>query len=243
MKKVIMCYLSLEVLGLTCDYFFENIIPLYHIWLTYIIEFMVALIICHIVLQPFEKIKLSKTKYEVIPSILVFSICLSMLGSKFIHLLALKIPKNVQHLPSTQFFILSVFIAPLAEEFFFRHFLLGYLLKINHQKKYLIVVMFTAFLFGLTHWTSGYGIMTFAFILGIGYGLIYAYTNDIKLCILCHFCNNLIVFLASLLPNRTSNVSNSSFISSMFIFLIMFFICIRLLSSLRSNYRENEISK
>lgn len=235
-----MCYFVLEILGLICDYYFENTVSIsYRIWITYIVEFTGGLIMCNLVLQPYKKIKLSKIETNIIPVIIVLSISLSMLGSKSIQLLSLKIPQSVQHLPSLQFFILSVIIAPLAEEFFFRHFLLGYLLKVKFQKKYLIAVIFSAFLFGLTHWTSGFGIMTFAFILGVGYGTIYVYTKNITLCFICHFCNNLLVFLASLPPHETNRVSGSSYESSLIIFLIMLAVSIKLLLILRDKYYEN----
>ncbi len=240
MKKILICYLSLEIIGLICDYFLKSSVSfIYHIWATYIIEFVGGLIICSKILQPYKYQKLAKIEFNTIPLILILSISLSILGSKSIQLLSLKISQNVQHFPSLHFFVLSVIIAPVAEEFFFRYFLLGHLLKIKFQRNYLITVVFSAFLFGLTHWTSGFGIMTFAFVLGIGYGMIYVYTKNITLCIFCHFCNNLLVFLASLIPHETNRVSNSSYLSSLIIFLIMLTVSIKLLLILRDKYYEN----
>ena len=93
--------------------------------------------------------------------------------------------------------IISIAIIPgIFEELFFRKALID--LTSKYSKKFALI--FSALLFGFVHMNLSQGL--FAFIIGIVFGSIYLYTNDIKLTMFIHFINNGFAALEMILPER-----------------------------------------
>ncbi|WP_052356506.1 CPBP family intramembrane glutamic endopeptidase [[Clostridium] dakarense] len=85
------------------------------------------------------------------------------------------------------FFIQTVIIAPILEEFLFRRVILNGLLS-KYKNNYKKAIIISALIFGIAHLNIPQGIN--AFILGIILGGIYYYTGYMKLSIFAHFINN-----------------------------------------------------
>jgi membrane protease YdiL (CAAX protease family) len=63
-------------------------------------------------------------------------------------------------------------------------------------KNYQIIgLIFTAIIFGLTHFSGGFSLVLLAIISGFGYGFVYMRTGYIESAILLHFLINLSHFL------------------------------------------------
>ena len=93
--------------------------------------------------------------------------------------------------------IISIAIIPgIFEELFFRKALID--LTSKYSKKFALI--FSALLFGFVHMNLSQGLFTF--IIGIVFGAIYLYTNDIKLTMFIHFVNNGFAALEMILPER-----------------------------------------
>ena len=93
--------------------------------------------------------------------------------------------------------IISVAVIPgIFEELFFRKALID--LTSKYSKKFALI--FSAVLFGFVHMNLSQGL--FAFIIGIVFGAIYLYTNDIKLTMIIHFINNGFATLEMILPEK-----------------------------------------
>lgn len=222
MKKVIICYLVLEICGIFFEYFLKSIINVQlYIWVRYVFMFSLAFFACFLI---FEKVKMYDVKFPSLKSILIvipISLFLTVLSVCIIKLSMLPISKLNQPLSIIQYFILAVIIAPVIEELFFRNILLRKLIEtgIFNQIYNKFAVMFIAFLFGLAHWSFGLTTIIYTFICGVGYGLIYTYSKNIILCIVAHMLNNFIAFLGSLQTHNTNHSTNYS--SQNFIFLIL----------------------
>lgn len=213
MKKVIFCYLVLEICGFFCDFIFKNTINIQlHVWLSYCIEFSVALLFCHFILKSKTIDSFKIPKLNALTTVIVLSFCITLLAVSIVKLSMIESVKTIQHLSKLQYFILAVIIAPVVEELFFRYFLLGKLLKIEsiYQKRNNFNVVFIAFLFGLAHWTSGLTAIIYTFTCGVCYGFIYLYSQNIFLCIVAHSINNLISFVGNLLPPKADNLNYES---------------------------------
>jgi membrane protease YdiL (CAAX protease family) len=104
----------------------------------------------------------------------------------------LKLFRNIHDQPYA-FFFMAVVAAPLLEEALFRGIILDGFLK-NYKPWHAIFA--SALLFAVIHGNLTQGIG--AFVLGILFGWIYWNTNSIIPCILLHFINNLIAFVANL---------------------------------------------
>jgi uncharacterized protein len=87
-------------------------------------------------------------------------------------------------------FLYLVLIAPIVEEVLFRGIMLEGL-----SKKYspVVSIMFTSFLFGISH-INPWQIL-FTFILGLLFGWLYLKTRSLVPSIFCHILNNLVSFL------------------------------------------------
>ena len=91
--------------------------------------------------------------------------------------------------------ILALAVTPaIFEELFFRKAIIDFTIK--YGKKFALI--FSALLFGILHMNLSQGL--FAFIVGLIFGVIYLYTNDIKFTILVHFINNGFATLELILP-------------------------------------------
>lgn len=93
--------------------------------------------------------------------------------------------------------VTNLFFVCLAEEGFFRGFIQKYLCLTLRRVSYgnTIAIIFSAILFGLSHFMGGPRYIMLATIAGIGYGWIYWRTQRIEASILTHFLLNLIHFL------------------------------------------------
>lgn len=91
--------------------------------------------------------------------------------------------------------ILTLSVTPaIFEELFFRKAIIDFLSP--HGKK--MALLISALLFGMIHMNLSQGL--FAFIIGLIFGGIYLYTNDIKVTMFIHFINNGIGALGMILP-------------------------------------------
>lgn len=103
--------------------------------------------------------------------------------------------------------VINLFFVCLAEEGFFRGFIQKYLCLILRRVSYgnTIAIIFSAILFGLSHFLGGPRYIILATIAGIGYGWIYWRTQRIEAAILTHFSLNLIHFLFFTYPALANN--------------------------------------
>ena len=118
-------------------------------------------------------------------------------------------------------YIVTIALIPaIFEELFFRKALIDFSRK--YGKIFAIIV--SAIIFGLAHMNLSQFI--FAVLMGIIFGAIYIYSNDIKLPILLHFLNNGYVAFSNVL--LTNGIINENFIEkfNLIIFLISIFILI-----------------
>ena len=227
MKKILVCYLILEGCGLSCNYFFDGVINIQlNIWLSYIINFSVAILCCFFILKKNIVFKINNIQVKSFLMIIPISICISLLAISVTKLLRFEAIKHDQHLPYYQHLVLSVLVAPIVEELYFRYFLLEKILSTKYfsKNKDIIGVLFIGLLFGLSHWASGLSIMFYTLILGIGYGFIYLYSQNIILSIFAHFLNNLMSFmvLSNIQSTNSINHNNShNLLFSSIVFLIM----------------------
>lgn len=94
--------------------------------------------------------------------------------------------------------IVAMAIIPgIFEELFFRKAIIDFTAPYGKN----FALLFSALLFGIIHMNLSQGL--FAFIIGILFGIIYLYTNDIKLTMFIHFLNNGYAALAMILPENT----------------------------------------
>lgn len=100
-------------------------------------------------------------------------------------------------LPPLDFMIIwslkMLFFTVLAEEIFFRYFLLNAIRDFTYSLKYKneIALIGSSVLFGIAHFSGGIHFVFLAFIAGLFYGAIYMKTNKIEAAILLHFSLNL----------------------------------------------------
>lgn len=93
--------------------------------------------------------------------------------------------------------VLALAVTPaIFEELFFRKAIIDFSSKFS--KKFALI--FSALLFGIIHMNLSQGL--FAFIIGIIFGIIYLYTNDVKLTMIIHFINNGFAALEMILPEN-----------------------------------------
>ena len=185
-----------------------------------------------------EKVKTDKkikAKYCVIglSLIVILQAILSYLFSK------IGLDYNVVELVETEgkfslltaiLYIVTIALVPaIFEELFFRKAL------IDFSKKYgkVFAIIISAIIFGLAHMNLSQFI--FAFLLGIIFGTIYVYSNDIKLTILLHFLNNGYVALFTVL--LTNGIIGENFVEKFN--LIVFIISVIVLIVATINFIKN----
>ena len=95
-----------------------------------------------------------------------------------------------------------LFLTIFPEEFFFRFFLQNNIINLLKKSQFfktknyqIIGLIFTAIIFGLTHFSGGFSLVLLAIISGFGYGFVYMRTGYIESAILLHFLINLSHFL------------------------------------------------
>lgn len=161
------------------------------IWLSFD-KIMIAVLFILIAKISFEKeykwFHLLKKVFFYWIALLVIIIPLSLL-SDFIVL-------DIKLLPLEFFIVWSfkmLFFTVLAEELFFRYFLLNAIKDFAKNLKYKneIALLISSLLFGIAHFGGGISFMLLAFVAGFFYGLIYIKTNKIESSILLHFLLNL----------------------------------------------------
>ena len=97
--------------------------------------------------------------------------------------------------------IKMIFLTIFAEEFFFRFFMQNSVILLFKNSKYfsknsqIIGLIFTAIIFGLTHFSQGFIFILLATICGFFYGLIFIRTRYIEASILLHFLINFTHFI------------------------------------------------
>lgn len=92
-------------------------------------------------------------------------------------------------------FVLTLAVVPgIFEELFFRKALIDF----TRPYGKIFALIFSSLLFGMLHLNASQGL--FAFIVGLIFGIIYLYTNDIKLTMLIHFINNGFGAITMVLP-------------------------------------------
>ncbi len=92
-------------------------------------------------------------------------------------------------------FILAISVTPaIFEELFFRKAVISF----TKQYGTTFALIFSALLFGMLHMNLSQ--FLFAFIIGIVFGMIYLYTNDIKITMFIHFINNGLAAIELILP-------------------------------------------
>lgn len=96
-------------------------------------------------------------------------------------------------------------IGPIVEELLFRGILLRSLLEKFYQKPFKAII-YTSLVFGFVHLNLVQGILSF--LGGIILGVIYYYTKSIKLCIITHILNNILIII----PNPTGITINILYI-------------------------------
>lgn len=131
--------------------------------------------------------------------------------------------------------VLALAVTPaIFEELFFRKALIDLSLKFG--KKFALI--FSALLFGIIHMNLSQGL--FAFIIGLIFGMIYLYTNDIKLTMLIHFINNGFASLEMILPESAALGIVAVLLICLIIGLILF---IKLLSSKEKRKQIKDLLK
>lgn len=113
--------------------------------------------------------------------------------------------------------IAIAFVPAIFEELFFRKSLIDFLSKYGNK----FALIFSAVLFGIAHMNLSQGI--FAFIIGLIFGAIYIYTNDIRLTMTIHFVNNLLGALEMILSESYVLVLGVVIVIA-FIYIVVLFI-------------------
>lgn len=90
--------------------------------------------------------------------------------------------------------IQMIIIGPIVEELLFRGILLRSLLEKFYKNPFKAII-YTSLVFGVLHLNLMQGIISFGG--GIILGIIYYYTKSIKLCMLTHILNNLLIIIPS----------------------------------------------
>lgn len=137
--------------------------------------------------------------YEII-TIFSCAISLNLLISGIIALIPQNIQENynsaVGYIDSLSMwsllFAVGIF-APIIEEIFFRYFMVGAL-----KKKSILAILLPAILFGVSHGNLVQG--TYAFVLGVIFGIVYLYTNNLWITILLHMGINSSSVLFTFMP-------------------------------------------
>lgn len=124
-------------------------------------------------------------------------------------------------------FVALAIVPAIVEEFFFRKALIDFTAPIS--KKF--ALLFSALLFGLVHMNLSQGFM--AFLMGLLFGGIYLYTNDIRFTMLLHFLNNGFAALTMVLPEQAGYV----LIGILGIVMLVGFFCF-LLAWIRKSSRQ-----
>lgn len=115
--------------------------------------------------------------------------------------------------------VIALAIIPaIFEELFFRKALIDFLIPYGRN----FALLFSSLLFGLIHMNLSQGL--FAFIIGLIFGAIYLYTNDIKLSIFIHFINNGFAALAMILPEMMILLVTLLLLAVLFVGFIFFII-------------------
>jgi len=146
-------------------------------------------------LNDYKKIFLQTSKIFLPLSLVVIGI--GMIG-KFL-VFDPKLPNfNITSLWLIKILFLTIF----PEEFFFRFFLQNNIINLLKKSQFfktknyqIIGLIFTAIIFGLTHFSGGFSLVLLAIISGFGYGFVYMRTGYIESAILLHFLINLSHFL------------------------------------------------
>ena len=129
--------------------------------------------------QYFKKLNI----YQVV-TILSCAVILNLLISGIISLIPQNIQENynssigyIETVSSLQLLFAVGVFAPLVEEIFFRYFMVGTL-----KEKPVLAILLPAFLFGVSHGNLVQG--SYAFVLGVIFGMIYFYTKNLWITIL-----------------------------------------------------------
>lgn len=131
--------------------------------------------------------------------------------------------------------VLALAVTPaIFEELFFRKAIID--LSSKFGKKFALI--FSALLFGIIHMNLSQGL--FAFIIGIIFGIIYLYTNDIKLTMIIHFINNGFATLEMILPENGAIAIASVLLICLIIGVVLF---IKLLSNREKRNKIKELFK
>lgn len=131
--------------------------------------------------------------------------------------------------------VLALAVTPaIFEELFFRKAIID--LSSKFGKKFALI--FSALLFGIIHMNLSQGL--FAFIIGIIFGIIYLYTNDIKLTMIIHFINNGFAALEMILPENGAIAIASMLLICLIAGLVLF---IKLLSNKEKRNKIKELFK
>lgn len=131
--------------------------------------------------------------------------------------------------------VLALAVTPaIFEELFFRKAIID--LSSKFGKKFALI--FSALLFGIIHMNLSQGL--FAFIIGIIFGVIYLYTNDIKLTMIIHFINNGFAALEMILPENGAIAIASVLLICLIIGVVLF---IKLLSNREKRNKIKELFK
>lgn len=113
--------------------------------------------------------------------------------------------------------VVALAITPaIFEELFFRKAIIDLSSKFGQK----FALIFSALLFGIIHMNLSQGL--FAFIIGLIFGMIYLYTNDIKLTMFIHFINNGFAALEMILPEDFALVIAGTLLLCLITGLVLF---------------------
>ena len=91
--------------------------------------------------------------------------------------------------------VIMFFFATVIEEIFFRALFFNYFQQFFNQSKYLLPLIISTLIFGLSHFAMGYKMIILATIAGFFYGITYIKTKNVYCSALIHTLTNLILQL------------------------------------------------
>ena len=147
-------------------------------------------------IQFFKNTQNENNKFNIIPKLLIISITLALIskcyGLIFTSTFDVQKYNNETSLELISYTLGVLFLAPIAEELFFRKWMIDYLNRVEIKPFYILII--TSFLFFIAHinLTSSH-IRLDALIFAITEYHIYKKYHNIKYCIFVHFMNNLFV--------------------------------------------------
>lgn len=177
----------------------KTIVPENLFLLSYLLKYAFSLLLAFFLLsKPNEQLTLQQpiNIKNVLKSI-VITLGLIIVTMTMNRLLPYQSVSNTSFKPNVEKFILMVILAPVLEELLYRKWYLGSFLKEYKTVPYYYFVLFSALLFGFTHYRLGINNVVYNTIMGVGYGLIFVKYRNIKLCICTHFFNNFLAFLVN----------------------------------------------